>query len=55
MTKPLRSFPEDKRTEIAKRRVANKTLGLGYLSAVAYFARKGKTVVAETKKVEETK
>ena len=54
MTKPLSSYPEEKRKEIAARRVRNKTLGLGYLSAVAYLARIGKTVIAEKKKEEET-
>jgi hypothetical protein len=49
MTRPLSSYPEDKRKEIAVRRVKNKTLGLGYLSAVAYLAKIGKTVVAEKK------
>jgi len=39
MSKPLSSFPEGQRKAVAKRRVASKTGGLGYLSALAYLAR----------------
>ena len=53
MTKPLSSYPEGERKAIAKRRVASKTGGLGYASAVAYLARFDKPKPEKAKKEEE--
>jgi hypothetical protein len=49
MSKPIRSYSESERTNVALRRVKGNTGGLGYLSAVGYLARAGMKV--ETKQV----
>lgn len=36
MSKSIRSFPKSEQAAVARRRVAGKTGGLGYLSAVAW-------------------
>lgn len=38
MTKPINSYPEAKRVQVAQHRIANETCGLGFLSAVDYIA-----------------
>ena len=40
MTIPLRSFPQTEQYIVAKRRVAGKTGGLGYLAALDFINRK---------------
>lgn len=47
MSKSIRSYPESQRTAVAKRRVAAKTMGLGYLSALAFLVRAGQAAKAE--------
>ena len=51
MTKALCTFPENERAGIAKRRVANKTGGIGYNAALDFINKKGKKEVVKPKKV----
>jgi hypothetical protein len=44
MSKPISSYPESERTQVALRRVKGNTGGIGYLSAVGYLARAGMKV-----------
>jgi hypothetical protein len=48
MTKAIRSYPKAEQNTVAQRRVNQKTLGLGYWSAVEYLKRSGKVVVEKT-------
>ena len=47
MTKALCSFPQSERFHLAKRRVASKSGGLGYLGAKDAMVHFGKPVVVE--------
>ena len=46
MTKALSSYPAGEREAVAKRRIAKKTGGLGYLSALAFMdaVKRGKKI-----------
>lgn len=44
MSKPISSFPKEEQNKVATRRIASKTMGLGYWSAIAYMARKNNTI-----------
>ena len=52
MTKPLKSFPEKERYQIAKKRASSKEIGLGQLSAQDFINKSGK-VKTEKSKAEE--
>ena len=41
MSKPLSSYPKEQRREVAQRRVAQSSGGLGYLSAIDYLNKTG--------------
>ena len=47
MTKALCSFPQPERFHVAKRRVASKSGGLGYLGAKDAMVHFGKPIVVE--------
>ena len=36
MSKAIRSYPKEEQHKVVQRRINGKTMGLGYLSAVAY-------------------
>ena len=41
MTKGLRNIPQEKRTEVAARRLVNNTRGNGFWAAKDYFDKRG--------------
>lgn len=45
MSKSIRSYPKSEQAAVARRRVAGKTGGLGYHSAVAWQKRAGQVVM----------
>jgi hypothetical protein len=48
MTKAIRSYPKAEQYAVAQRRVNQKTLGLGYWSAVEYLKRSGRVATEKT-------
>lgn len=50
MTKPISSFPDSERMNIARKRASRSEDGLGKISAVNYLKRAGVAVSKETKK-----